>query len=225
MRFVSLVGPVLAFSIVAFTGSQAIAQSSKEFFGPEETLFIACDWRSGPTERSITQIEEVRFRETFQKLEDGEKFTSVHVGTYLGDLKVALDRRLGVSSTDCRTFPSGQYKPDYTPGSTYEAAIGGMWSLVLHKVDPSWFVVNRLTENAQVVSLGHDKQAAVSDPPVRPLSKSARPLGIIVSDVEPIKPIAPPAKPTPPLPVNVPKPPPARIICNAPEGVSCVIPQ
>jgi len=225
MRFVKLRAPLVAVVCLTCAASNAHAQPTREL-GPEETTYyIYCDWMSGPREKSLTQIEEVKWRDSVNTEADGSKWIGPHIGTYLVELADRIEDKTGARYSDCRAEPLPRYR-FYTPGSTYSGSRGEAISVVLQKVDPSWFVIKYMSDNAKIVSLGAERQAAVPDSPSpsRPKPKSAP--AIIVSGVEPIKSLPPPPpKPAPPLMVEVPKPPPAPIICNAPEGVSCVLPQ
>jgi hypothetical protein len=116
-------------------------------FAPEKPLYVYCQWTVGETERATTQVQALQWRDTITVYDERNRSVSLHSGFYIGALEESLKKRVG-SHVSC----DGETSPDYPydsarPGVTYESVGGTMITNVLHKLDPSWFFVDSLSDN------------------------------------------------------------------------------
>ena len=151
-RVGKLLAASAAYAVMVCTATPAFGQKTTEF-GPEQTFYVNCSWSSGD-ERATTQLEEVKWRDTIEVHEDGRQFITRHIGFYIVSLKDALKTRLG-TGVACDQANSPTY-PSAAPGTTFTSS-GRVISAILHKVDADWFLVDWLSKNVTIVSLGSNK--------------------------------------------------------------------
>jgi len=133
-------------------------------FGPEETAYVYCNWMKNHDERAITPVEQISWRDTINVYDNGDRFISQHIGSYLGRLKDEFGKRVG-SSVDCTWTTSAKYDwPSQEPGVASQVVGGWMVTMVLEKVDPSWFAVDGFGDNLKVIALGNSKKVVTPKP-------------------------------------------------------------
>ena len=137
------------------------ASAQTQQFGPEKTLYIYCKWmKSGDAERAITPPEKIAWRDTITVYEDGHSAISQHIGSYLTTLEDEFEKRVG-RGTDCKWSERATYDwESEQPGVASQVVGGWMVTMVLEKVDPSWFLIDRFSDNIKVASLGDRKKVA-----------------------------------------------------------------
>ena len=153
------------------SGAPAFSQGVWEL-GPETRAYVFCSWMSGPSEKSMTQIEEITWRDGIY-VSNGISHVEHHNGEYITSLERQFNQELGTETADCEWAKSHtRYPWSYQPGDTYAGYRNQPVTAVLSKVDPEWFMVDRFSDNLRVVSLG-----ATPKPATKKRAKGQAPQG------------------------------------------------
>lgn len=172
--FIKSLRALLASAFIIGPALPASAQTNQ--FGPEKTLYVYCKWmKSGDTERAITPPEQITWRDTVNVYDDGRQFISQHIGSYLSSLEDEFEKRVG-RGADCTWSERATY--DYEseqPGVASQVVGGWMVTMVLEKVDPSWFLIDRFSDNIKIASLGDRRKFAKSKPEQTAVQEARKP--------------------------------------------------
>ena len=162
-KFNRLIAGSVGFGCIV-SAAPAFSQGVWEL-GPETKAYVFCSWMSGPSEKSMTQIEEITWRDGIY-VSNGIRRIEHHNGEYITSLERQFNQELGTETADCEwTKSPTRYPWSYQPGDTYAGYRNQPITAVLSKVDPEWFMVERLRDNLRVVSLGTARQSAARKKP------------------------------------------------------------
>jgi hypothetical protein len=148
------------------SATPAFSQSGWEL-GPETKAYVYCSWMSGPSEKSMTQIEEITWRDGIY-VGDGTRRIERHSGEYITSLERQFEQELGTETAGCEWAKSPtRYPWSYQPGDTYAGYRNQPVTAVLSKVDPEWFMIERLSDNLRVASLATAGKSAETKKPAK----------------------------------------------------------
>lgn len=153
---------LLASASLACLAAPALSQYPTEL-GPEETFYVYCSWSSSPTERTVTQIEPIAWRDTIQ-IYDGKRLPILGRGSYIGDLERHLNSK-GIRA-NCEGFNSPKYGSPDELGHRSMGWHGDVRVSILNvgrKVSPTMFVLDKYRENARVVSLDGKTRSSAAE--------------------------------------------------------------